>query len=123
MFASAGWQQARSRGILWIELRLAETEMIVTIHKQDRIVHKRPVPQPPEVVVIPVADVLSVKSGWTESPSLIFVTLHVSQKTRIASIGHKLKFDLAPSDLLTLLRWQQQVNAGQSHALTQKPSS
>ena len=119
IFSSSAWDQARHRGILWIELRLSETEMIVTMHKQDRIVHKQPVPQPPEIVAIPIADVLSVKTNWTESPSTIPVTIRLSQEKRITSIGSKLKFDAAPSELLTLLRWHQQVQAQQPHA--QKP--
>lgn len=119
VFSSSAWDQARRRGILWIELRLSETEMIVTMHKQDRIVHKQPVPQPPEIVAVPVADVLRVKTNWTESPSSIPATVQLSQEKRITSIGSKLKFDTSPSELLTLLRWHEQVKARQPHA--QKP--
>lgn len=113
IFAPAAWQQAHSPGTWWVDLQLSESGLIVTKHKPDRIVRKKPLPQPPEIVTVPFVQIADISVRYTEDVNEIPVTLRFAEKT---ALGKHVSFNVAPSALLTLVRWQQQVEQGELQA-------
>jgi hypothetical protein len=105
--ARVGGEQAYLPGAP-VELQLLPDSVVIKKSLPDRKVHKRWVPQPPVITTIPSSDVTGISARYAEEVRTVPLNIKFSKKT---TVGKSISFNVLPADVLTLVRWQQQVQA------------
>ena len=91
-----------------VEFQLTENTVVVRRYLPNRKVHKRWVPQPPVIASFSASEVTGISARYAEDARTVPLNIRFSRKT---PVGKGVSFNTEPADALTLVRWQQQVQA------------